>query len=122
MIDERLKFLRMQKGLERKDVAAKLEMPYTTYVNYETGAREPNAKVLRQFAACYSVSIDYILGISDDPTPPDAKKDTGEVSDEDIMFALFDGDQEITDEMYEDVKRYAQFIKEKKRRSGNETT
>ena len=38
-----------------------------------------------------------------------------QVREADIKFALFGGDaSEITDEMYEDVKRYAQFIKEKK--------
>jgi hypothetical protein len=33
------------------------------------------------------------------------------VTDEDIKFALFGGDGEITDAMYEEVKRFAAFIK-----------
>lgn len=33
------------------------------------------------------------------------------VSDEDIMFALFGGDGEITDEMFEEVKQFALFVK-----------
>ena len=33
------------------------------------------------------------------------------VSDEDIMFALFGGDGEITDAMYEEVKQFAAFVK-----------
>jgi hypothetical protein len=37
------------------------------------------------------------------------------VTDEDIKFALFGGDGEITDEMYEEVKRFAAFIKNSRR-------
>ena len=124
MIGERLRLLRTQSGYSRKDLAAKLDMPYTTYVNYETGAREPNSTVLRQLSAFFEVSIDFLLGSTDDPALPDAKKDTpAGVSDGDIMFALFDGDMdEITDEMYEDVKRYAQFLKEKKRQNRDGVT
>lgn len=38
------------------------------------------------------------------------------VTDKDIMFALFNGSDGITDEMYEEVKRFAQFIKERESR------
>lgn len=38
------------------------------------------------------------------------------ISDEDIKFALFGGDGEITDEMYEEVKRFAQYIKDREGR------
>ena len=35
------------------------------------------------------------------------------VSDDDIKFALFGGDGEITDEMYDEVKRFAEFVKQR---------
>lgn len=35
------------------------------------------------------------------------------VSDDDIKFALFGGDGEITDEMYEEVKDFAEYIKKR---------
>ena len=35
------------------------------------------------------------------------------VTDADIKFALFGGDGEITDAMYEEVKRFAAFIKQR---------
>lgn len=37
--------------------------------------------------------------------------DQQKVSDDDIKFALFGGDGEITDAMYEEVKRFAQMVK-----------
>jgi DNA-binding XRE family transcriptional regulator len=41
MFKSRLKYLREELGLNRKKAAELFEIPYTTYVNYESGAREP---------------------------------------------------------------------------------
>lgn len=65
MISERLKILREEKGLTKKEVANSLEMPYTTYVNYENGSREPGSDFLIEVSKYYNVTIDYIIGISD---------------------------------------------------------
>ena len=35
------------------------------------------------------------------------------MSDEEIMFALFDGDKDITPEMFDEVKNFARFVREK---------
>lgn len=40
-----------------------------------------------------------------------AQKGERSVSDDDIKFALFGGDGDITDEMYEEVKRFAKLVK-----------
>ena len=39
------------------------------------------------------------------------QKGEREISDNDIKFALFGGDGEITDAMYDEVKRFAQMVK-----------
>ena len=47
-------------------------------------------------------------------TGEDSPESTGEVrpvTDADIKFALFGGDGEITDAMYEEVKKFAAFVK-----------
>ena len=44
-----------------------------------------------------------------EPVPAPATE--GGVSEDDIKFALFGGDQEITDEMYEEVLQFAAFVK-----------
>lgn len=45
-----------------KEAARQLNMPYTTYVNYEKGTREPNSETLILLAKFYNVSIDYLIG------------------------------------------------------------
>ena len=64
MFDDRLTKLREEMGLSRKEAATKLNMPYTTYLNYENNEREPNSETLIQIADFFNVSIDYLLGIS----------------------------------------------------------
>lgn len=51
-----------------RQVAEKLEIPYTTYVNYEKGLREPNSEMLIKIANFYGVTIDYLLGNVNDPS------------------------------------------------------
>lgn len=67
------------------------------------------------------VSVQYILTGED----TDSVTDRNSVSDEDIKFALFGGSGEITDAMYEEVRRFAAFVKqreaEKKRGDQEET-
>lgn len=58
----KIRDLRISKNMTMKQTAEALELPYTTYVNYEKGAREPNSEVLIKIADFYNVSIDYLMG------------------------------------------------------------
>ena len=58
----RLKSLREDRGMTMKECAMRLKMPYTTYVNYEKGAREPNSETLIQIANFFGVSVDFLVG------------------------------------------------------------
>ena len=60
----RMQELRRERGINMKDAARALGMPYTTYVNYEKGTREPNSETLIEIANFYNTSIDYLLGKS----------------------------------------------------------
>lgn len=60
----RLSELRTDKGISMKEAARLLDMPYTTYVNYEKGTREPNSETLITLADFYNTSVDYMIGKS----------------------------------------------------------
>lgn len=62
----RIKQLRESKGLNMKEAARILNMPYTTYVNYEKGMREPTSEILVQLANFYDTTVDYLVGRSAD--------------------------------------------------------
>ena len=67
---ERLKNLRIKKGLYQKDVAAVLGVDRTTYVKYENGDSEPSYDVLSKLADLFNVSVDYLLGRSNALSQP----------------------------------------------------
>lgn len=64
---ERLKELRYQKQYSQKKVAADLGMTFSALSQYENGKRTPKNEVLIQLAAYYNVSVDYLLGLIDNP-------------------------------------------------------
>lgn len=69
-----------------------------------------SSATLSKIAAYFGVSVDYLLGNEEKEKPTAVKA----VSDEELKFALF-GDATVSDEDFEDVKRFAEFIKNKKK-------
>lgn len=65
MFTEKIKDLRLSKGLNKRQMSELLGMPYTTYNNYETGTREPNSDVLKKISRAFGVSVDYLIDNSD---------------------------------------------------------
>lgn len=65
MINERIKSLREAKGYNMRQMASALNLPYTTYVNYEKGTREPNSEQLLLIAKYFGVTTDYLIGLTD---------------------------------------------------------
>lgn len=72
---QRIIELRKNAGYTRIAFANKLGIPYTTLRNYENDAREPGHNFLIAVANELNVSIDYLLGISDDKGPVNDKID-----------------------------------------------
>lgn len=63
----RLKELRLRDKKTQKELAVLLGIDRTTYTKYETEASEPNLETLFTLADYFDVSLDYLVGRSDDP-------------------------------------------------------
>lgn len=50
-----------------RETASELGLPYTTYINYEKELREPDSETLEMLANHYDVSVDYLIGRSENP-------------------------------------------------------
>ena len=61
----RLKELRQENGLTLKKVSSALDIPLSTYANYEQGAREPSLDMIVSLCKFFDVSADYLLGLSE---------------------------------------------------------
>lgn len=65
LLSERIKELRIKKGYNMRQMATALNLPYTTYVNYEKGEREPNSETIVLMSKYFGVTSDFILGRDD---------------------------------------------------------
>ncbi len=64
---ERLIFLRKSRNLTQKQIYSAIGMSAVGYQRYEYGEREPAYQNLIALADYFNVSIDYLVGRSDDP-------------------------------------------------------
>ena len=62
--------VRNDKDLKQKEVAAVLGMNPVVYSRYEKGQREIPVWALIKLAEFYHTSTDYLLGLTDNPSPP----------------------------------------------------
>lgn len=66
-MNNNLKKLRKTYGKTQAEFAASLSMPTTTYSQYESGSRQPHSDFWEAVAEKYHVSIDYLMGLTDNP-------------------------------------------------------
>ncbi len=62
---ERLKELRLEKGLTQRDLATSTNLSQSAIVHWENNRRVPNADAVIVLAKYFNVSTDYILGLED---------------------------------------------------------
>lgn len=70
--NERLKECRKKVNLRQEDVVTGVRIAYSTYRRYERGGTEPTLSDAARIADFFNVSLDYLAGRTDDPTPPGA--------------------------------------------------
>lgn len=63
----RLRQMRVSKGLNQNEVGELVGMAQSAVSKWERGATEPDHNTLRILSDYYGVSIDYLLGNSDEP-------------------------------------------------------
>ncbi len=71
---ERIRNLRIDKGLTQQEVAKILNVKQNTYSQYEIGVLNYPLDVIIQLAVFYKTSIDYLVGLTDNPVPYEHKQ------------------------------------------------
>ena len=69
ILAERLRKCRDEAGLTQIKVAIYCDITEHAYQNYERAIHEPKVSILARIARLYNVSMDYLAGLTDDPTP-----------------------------------------------------
>lgn len=69
ILAKRLRECRDKTGLPQIKVAVYCDITEKAYQNYELGVHEPKVSILMRIAQFYEVSIDYLVGLTDNPAP-----------------------------------------------------
>ena len=109
MFFNRFKALCDEKNISVYRACTDIGLNRSAVAKWKSGGR-PNGTTAAKLADYFGVTTDYLLGKSAQLTSETVSRS---VSDEDIKFALFGGDGEITDAMYDEVKQFAAFIKQR---------
>ena len=110
----RLRELRQERGLSLRELDTKLReldknaaISFTALGQAERGLRTLNNNDLKVLTEFFGVSADYLLGFSDDKTPPQNQlKGT--------QLALYNGTKDLTDEQLNEILNFVEFVKSKK--------
>lgn len=111
----RIAALRKNRNLTQDDMSTTLGISRAALSHYEQGRREPDYDTLITIADFFKVSLDYIMGRTDDPLAsldPNNREFTDhlELSDDQLMqqFALTIDGQKLT---VEESKRFIAFVR-----------
>lgn len=76
LLSQRLRNCRKERNFTQREISIYCDITEKAYQNYELGTHEPKLSIIMRIAEFYKVSIDYLVGLTDDPTPY-PRKDKG---------------------------------------------
>ena len=109
---ERIDQLCKSRNINITTMCKEAEVSRSSLTDLKSG-RKQNLSVdtLSKIASYFGVSVDFLAGYETKKAPTaDGERS---VSDDDIKFALFGGDGEITDAMYDEVRNFAAYVKQR---------
>lgn len=113
---ERIALLCEQRGIKPGKMCTETGISRGNIGDLKMGRiKKLSAENLEKVAKYFGVTTDYLLKGEDTEKAP-VPEDKRQVSDDDIMFALWGDASEIDKDDLEDVKRYAAFVRERKQK------
>ena len=110
LIIKRLKQAIDESGLTYSQLESKTGISKSALQRYATGmTKKIPVDTIVAIAQVLNVSAAWIMGWSEEDNKSNVN--FSPATDDDIKFALFGGEEEITDEMYDEVKNFAEYVK-----------
>ena len=112
MFYDRFAYLCKERGLSVSRAATEAGISKSLVTKWKSNKVEvPSPEVLTKLSKYFNIQISELLGESAESAP--AESHSHKITDEQIQFALFGGQDEITEAMFEEVKKFAAFIKQR---------
>lgn len=103
-----------EKGVAPTRAVLDMGMSKALPATWKNNGSTPQAAQLNKIAAYFGVSADYLLTGEENEKAPSEKGE--DATSDDIKLALFGGDGEVTDEMWEEAKFAIELIKNRHRK------
>lgn len=116
---ERLQNLMQDNGITNYRLSKLLGCSATTVANWLTG-KEATQSYIQKLSEIFKVSTDYLIGISDQKEKTSAKAEDEDDPLSQVSFALFGTHDEIDEDILNDVREFARFKIEQKRKAAEE--
>lgn len=115
MFYDRFIYLCSQKGVSPSRAAMDAGISKSLVTKWKNNnAKDPSPDVIRKLSKYFNISVSELLGEEIEKAPTaDGERS---VSDDDIMFALWGDTDDVDKDDLDDVKRYAAFVRERKRK------
>ena len=103
-IYQRIEELCRKNGVNVTALCKACGIPRASLSDYKNGRKKSlSTQTLSKIAEYFGVTVDYLYG-GEAPLPDESA----------MKVALFGGDSEVTDEMWDEVRRYARYIVERR--------
>lgn len=101
----RIRILRLEKGLSQEQLARQFNLSQQTISSYENCTREPDNETLMLLASFFKVSVDYLLGQSNTRNSDSKIYETGTTYNLDVTG--------LPEEAIKQVEDYLRYIKQR---------
>lgn len=102
-----------KKGISESKAAESIGLNRSAVAKWKKGA-VPGGKTMQKLADYFGVTTDYLLGSETEKAPtPEGER---QISDREIMVALWGRTDEVDEKDLADVQKYADYILERKRK------
>ena len=101
-----------EKGISVTKATVDIGLSRTIGTKWKRTGATPNGETLNKIADYFGVTTDFLLGTEKAPTLEGERQ----ISKKDVMFALWGDTDEVDEDDLADVQRYADFIRERKRK------
>lgn len=109
MFPLRLKELRENVGLSQKAFADRLNISQSTVGMWESGKREPNYNTTERIADYFDVSVDYLLGRTDDKNQNPGETN---IKFDEFSYAMYNESRELSEDDKQRLLTFARMLKD----------
>ena len=114
MFYERFVLLCKQRGVSTSKAAIDAGLSKSTVTKWKKDPNtKPSGNVITKLCNYVDISVSELLGTQEDEDPEAVHH---LVTTQDLKFALFGGNCEITDEMYDEVMSFAAYVRQREAR------